>query len=240
MAHKERFYQYLKGSLWLCILFSQSSLLTAQTRSGEWKLGLGWAMVSPYGEYAVQRNNGKQVRTDVEPGVAVRLDFSKTIGERAFIHGAALLFARHRIVLDQTFPDGASFQSSDQIRPTYLFVGWGYSLVAKNSWQLDVAADISYVLFNDISLASAGPPYDRSLPLDIQSRNSFRGGVHFNSSFYFGKTQSFGIGLKAGLLLNRFQGEFPTEDEVDPLSDIDLAFNPLWVSVSLLRVLFED
>lgn len=212
-------------SLWLI------SCMACEAQTGKWSFNVGMAYIHPNGEYFAIRPNGKEVRTNIEASLGAKFGLSRQLTRRSKAELSFISFSKHRMIIHQDFPDGTQFQSSDIIKPTAIILSYGYRLIDGKIIRVDLNADLSYLIYNNINFESAGPPFDRTLPLEIDVSNNFRGGFHFNSNLFL--SQKLRLQLMTGLLINRLQGTFETENDNEPFSDVDLPFNPIFISLGL-------
>ncbi len=206
--------------------------LKSSGQSTDWSISLSLGMILPYGEFEVIRPNGKTVQTDIESGFGFQLGVCKQLNAKWSLEVGTGFGSKHSFSIVQNFPDGSDFAAADRLKPTFLYIKGNYKVLNKKAIQVGMALNLGYVLFNDIVLPSAGPPYDRVAPLVIDSKNKWGMGLGVNTLKKINQRLSAKAALD--LFINRYQGVFATEDDADPFSDIDLGFNPIRMSVGLL------
>ncbi len=194
-------------------------------------------VVIPNGEFQANRPNGKHVTTDVTAGLVIGLFLSTSVSDRIDTSMGYVGLSNHKVKLSQYFPDNSTFLSSDQYTFHSYQLRADYLIAQTNQLKITLGAIVSYAIYNDIYLMSAGPPYDRFAPLDISVNDNLRVGLSVGLERQVSKRLAAILDL--ALVLHRFKGEFETEDDLDPVSDIDLPLNPLNLGLGIKWAITE-
>jgi hypothetical protein len=198
-----------------------------------WRANFGLLSIDVNGEKSFGRPNGKTVSTDIDGAAGFEIAVERSVGRRwgatfSYIGGSA-----HSVSIRQDFPDSTSFESSDEFSFTSISFGLQYDLVPDKDWHLHVEPYLAYVVFDDVYLESAGPPYDQQAPLDLDIDNPLLAGLalSFESPFSDSRWNWY---AKARLLLATFEGEtYPNPDFPGESSSIELDFNSLMLGVGI-------
>jgi len=203
-----------------------------------WSLRLGAVLVVPDGSYEAVRENGKRVTTEMSADLGLAVEIERRLTARL---GLALGFTRtasHELTLRQDLPDGSVHRASDAFPFQELRAGVAYHLTPGHRADVLLVGFVSAASFGDVVLASAGPPYDRTAPLEVDVRRAIGGGGGLSLELPFA-TGHFAVCARVDLAVIGFRGEFPSEspDGDEPPGDLDLDFNPVRFGLGV-RLLF--
>lgn len=218
-------------SVSLLVLLSASA---ASAATPSWTLRLGAGLSDPDATFSARRPNGKVVSTSATTGRAIEVSAERRSGRWGLLVGVSHT-SSHELVLLQEFPDGTSFTARDWIDVASALAGVVFRLVPDRRWDLRLELAGTWNRFSDPVLLGAGPPFDRSTPLDIATEDvpgaAFR--VGFDMPW---KRGGWSVGGWVGVHVLGLRGEFPPEnlegDAVD-VGDLDLRWNPVGAGLHL-------
>jgi len=186
---------------------------TAQTGSGRWTFRTAALFISPGGEFSAVRANGKRVTSDITADVGLRFEAEYRIGSRTGFSFSYIGGSQHDFVIHQDFPDGTDFESSDSF--AYDSLTAGFTIHRRHRLPVDLFVEpfLTWATYDDIALASAGPPFDRDAPfLEVDVADAFGVGTVVGVDAPLGSSR-WSFHALAGLVVIPFQGEFPTQQD---------------------------
>lgn len=199
----------------------------------------GWAVsvhagpMQANGYFTAVRANGKRVTSDIDGGwyhsgrIARRLNRSWSI--EAGYEGSRSREFR----IDQAFPDDTDFTSADSFSYQAVTLGGRRWFSTGPGVRVSGGAYLAVGWYDDVSLPSAGPPYDRTLPLDIDVETRPAFGLDLTLAFPIGRS-GLALDTRVGVTVVRFSGPFPDDPSVPGSGgDIDVPFNPAYVTLGL-------
>ncbi len=183
------------------------------------------------GTFEDLRSNGKRVHADLTGGPSVALGLAVTVGGRD-VEAGVLHLADASVVIAQEFPDGGRFRAAEPTAWTGAWLAVPWTVARFGGLRLDLSPRAVVGRWREVTLASAGPPWDRTRPLDLAPGTSV--GLGLGAAVRGGLSRSVEAGLTATLLRLRFHADI-ADDPVDPGTggDVDLDANPLTLAVSL-------
>lgn len=206
---------------------------SAACQENTWHIRGGTAYASPDGTFETQRQNGKIVMSDIDEGVVFALRVERQLTRRFGLTVGGLGLSQHHFIIHQDFPDGTEFEARDRFRFKAVTAGIALHFFQDKFAHLMIEPFLLFAWYNDISIASAGPPYDRTRSIDVD----------VNPQPGIGLVVSLEIPLRgkfvtlnpwAGLAAVRFTGPFPADPSIPGSEgDIGVGFSPLMAGVML-------
>ncbi len=219
----------LAAALTACGLPHSAAALQADT----WHLRGGVAYASPDGSFQTQRANGKIVTSDIDEGVLFSFRVERQLTRRLGITVGGLGLSNHHFIIHQDFPDGTEFEARDDFRFKAVTVGLAVHLFQESFAPVVLEPFLLFAWYNDVSLASAGPPYDRTTSIDVDVNFQPGLGMIANLEIPVGGP-SVTLNPWVGLAAVRFTGPFPDDPSIPGSGgDIGVGFSPLMVGVAL-------
>ena len=198
-----------------------------------WHLRGGVGYASPDGSFQAQRANGKIVTSDIDEGVLVSLRVERQLTRRLGITVGGLGLSRHHFIIHQDFPDDTEFEARDGFRFNAVTAGVALHFLQDRFAQVVVEPFLLFAWYNDVSIASAGPPYDRTLPIDVDVQAVPGIGLITSLEIPLGNP-SVTLNPWVGLAAVRFTGPFPDDPSIPGSDgDIGVGFSPLMAGVAL-------
>ena len=218
------------GALVLGLVVAGGDPLVGQERG--WRVSANVGGMTANGEFSAVRPNGKRITSDISGGFYLALAVARHVGDRWRIFLGYEGSPSATFTIDQAFPDSTSFSSSDTFSYNALTAGAAFDAVSQPSWFLRLAPYLAYGWFSNVSLAGAGPPFDRTAPLDITVDS--RLGFGFSLSALARVGSGWTVGGRGGMTIQRFQGTFPEDPSMPGTAgDVDVAFNPLYLTAEV-------
>ncbi len=219
----------LAGALAVCCLPRSAAALQADT----WHIRGGVAYASPDGSFQTQRANGKIVTSDIDEGVLFSFRVERQLTRRLGVTVGGLGLSNHHFIIHQDFPDGTEFEARDEFRFRAVTAGVAVHLFQESFAPMVLEPFLLFAWYDDVSLASAGPPYDRTVPIDVDV--NFQPGLGLIASLEIPVGgPSVTLNPWVGLAAVRFTGPFPDDPSIPGSGgDIGVGFSPLMVGVAL-------
>ena len=219
----------LASLLTICCL---PSVAIAQ-KTHSWHIRGGVAYASPDGSFETQRANGKFVTSDIDEGTVFALRVERQLTRRLGITVGGLGLSEHYFIIRQDFPDGLTFIARDAFRFNAVTAGIALHFFQNRFAQVVLEPFLLFAWYNDVILSSAGPPFDRTTPLDIDIESRPGLGLIVNLEIPLG-TPALTLNPWAGLAAVEFSGPFPADPALPGTEgDIGVGFSPLMVGVAL-------
>ena len=217
----------------LLVVALSGATTLAVAQESAWSLSLRAGMMDAGGEFTATRDNGKTVASDIDGGFYVSVGVERRLGPRWGVSFGYEGSPSRTFGIEQDFPDGTDFSSSDSFSYHALTGGVVYRLLTRSSFDLLVEPYLAWGWFDDVSLAGAGPPFDRTEPLAVDVSSGLGAGAALSARARLGDG-GFSLGARGGLTIQRFQGIFPDDPSIPGSGgDIDVAFNPVYLTVEL-------
>lgn len=206
---------------------------SAACQADTWHIRGGVAYASPDGSFQTQRGNGKIVTSDIDEGVVFSLRVERQLTRRLGITMGGLGFSEHHFIIHQDFPDGTEFEARDRFRFKAVTAGVALHFFQDRFAHLMLEPFLLWAWYNDVSLASVGPPYDRTASIDVDVQP--QPGIGMVVSFEIPIGGPFvTLNPWVGLAAVRFTGPFPADPSIPGSEgDIGVGFSPLMVGVML-------
>lgn len=190
---------------------------------------LGGALVG--GEFEDTRTNGKRVRADLAHAVALRVGVVVPVGGLRIEAGIRVLESS-RLRIEQEFPDETDFAAVDRTEWRGGWTGIRIGVARSERAMLDIVPTLLIGSWSAVSVPSAGPPWDRSLPLDLEPETSVGGGVEVRGEFRL--TDRIRATGRASLTRLRFRATIEDDpSEPGTAGEVDLDANPLEFTLGL-------
>ena len=216
-------------TLTVCFLPHSAAALQADT----WHIRGGVAYASPDGSFQAQRANGKVVTSDIDEGVLFSLRVERQLTRRLGLMVGGLGLSNHNFIIHQDFPDGTEFEARDGFRFKAVTAGVALHFFQESFAPVVLEPFLLFAWYDDVSIASAGPPYDRTVPIDIDV-NALPGIGMITSLEIPVGGPSVTFNPWVGLAAVRFTGPFPDDPSIPGSGgDIGVGFSPLMVGASL-------
>ncbi len=219
----------LAAVLTACCLPHAAAALQADT----WHLRGGVAYANPDGSFQTQRANGKIVTSNIDEGVVFSFRVERQLTQRLGVTVGVLGLSNHHFIIHQDFPDGTEFEARDDFRFKAVTVGLAVHLLQESFAPVVLEPFLLLAWYNDVSMASAGPPYDRTVPLEIDINVQPGLGLIANLEIPVAGP-SVTLNPWVGLAAVRFTGPFPDDPSLPGSGgNIGVGFSPLMVGVAL-------
>ncbi len=205
----------------------------AAAQQSTWHLRGGVGYASPDGSFEAQRANGKIVTSDIDEGVLVSLRVERQLTRRLGITVGGLGLSQHHFIIHQDFPDDTEFEARDGFRFNAVTAGVAVHFLQDRFAQVVLEPFLLFAWYDDVSIASAGPPYDRTLPIDVDVQPM--PGIGLITSLEIPlERPSVTLNPWVGLAAVRFSGPFPDDPSIPGSGgDIGVGFSPLMAGVAL-------
>ena len=211
------------------ILALDGSPVTGQTAT--WRISALGGIVAADGGFSTMRENGKTVTSDIDGGAYVALGMERALSARWAVSLGYETTTGRTYRIDQDFPDQTSFSSSDTFDYRAVAAGASLTFVDRTPIVVRVEPTLSWGWVNDFTLSSAGPPYDRTVPLAIDGRGRLGGGLALSGVLPLGES-GWGLIIRSGLVIQKVVGDFPADPALPgsegsiatPLNPIHAAF----------------
>lgn len=194
------------------------------------RAGAGYAV--PDGTFEAQRANGKIVTSDIDAGPLFSVRVERRVSPRI---GLTLGGVRsdHDFIIHQDFPDGTAFEARDSFRFQAITAGVAFHWFEGRGAHFIVEPYFLFAWYDDVSLDSAGPPFDRTDPIDVAVESRPGVGVIAGLEIPIAGS-SFSFNPWVGIAAVRFSGPFPDDPSI-PGSDgeIGVSLAPLSLGVSV-------
>lgn len=198
-----------------------------------WQTNIAFTSIDPNGESSLLRPNGKTVTTSMDRQTGMELAVRYQVSDRIGVSAGFLGNSTHTIVLHQDFPDDTDFETSDTFRFNALTIGLPVSLSPTRNWDFYVEPFLAYVMFDDVFLESAGPPFDIDMPLDLNVDDKLGFGAALGFDYPVAGDR-WVLHAGARILVAKFDGQ-TSEDPSNPgfSSSMELDFNALLLSAGV-------
>lgn len=221
--------------VWIAAALAVCSLphAAAARQADSWRLRAGVAYASPDGSFQAQRANGKIVTSDIDEGVLFFFRVERQLTRRLGVTLGGLGLSRHHFIIHQDFPDGTAFEARDDFRFKAVTAGVALHFLQDSFAPVVLEPFLLVAWYNDISIASAGPPYDRTVPIDVDV--NVQPGLGLVASLEIPVAgPSVTLNPWVGLTAVRFTGPFPDDPSIPGSGgDIGVGFSPLMVGLAL-------
>ncbi len=219
----------LAAALAACGLPRSAVALQADT----WHIRGGVAYASPDGTFQAQRANGKIVTSDIDEGVLFSFRVERQLTRSLGVTVGGLGLSNHHFIIHQDFPDGTEFEARDEFRFKAVTVGLAFHVFRESFAPVILEPFVLFAWYDDVSLASAGPPYDRNASIDVDVR--FQPGLGMIASLEIPVGgPSVTLNPWVGLAAVRFTGPFPGDPSIaGSEGNIGVGFSPLMVGLAL-------
>jgi hypothetical protein len=211
----------------LIVVVGAATPAVAQDR---WIIRLGAAALFPDGESAETRSNGTVATTDIDKGYAFTIRLERRLSSRVGVELGALGYSIHHLTLHQAFPDGTDFESNDSFRFQSLMAGVVLRPIIGGRVDLIVEPFVHYAMFDDLFIESAGPPFDRAFPREVDVERKPGAGMLAALEIAAGR-MTFGPWL--AFALTPFHGTYAPEPSGVNGGEIRANFNPLMAGVGM-------
>ncbi len=219
----------LAGALAVCCLPRSAAALQADT----WHIRGGVAYASPDGTFQTQRANGKIVTSDIDEGVLFSLRVERQLTRRLGITVGGLGLSEHHFIIHQDFPDDTEFEARDAFRFRAVTAGVAVHFFQDKFAHVVLEPFLLFAWYDDVSLASAGPPYDRNASIDVDVQPQPGIGMIVNLEIPIGG-RFVTLNPWVGLAAVRFTGPFPGDPAIPGSEgDIGVGFSPLMGGIAL-------
>ena len=143
------------------------------------------------------------------------------------------LRSTHNFIIHQDFPDGTEFEARDKFRFSAVTAGLAIHLFQDRFARVILEPFFLFAWYDDVSLASAGPPYDRNESIDVDVESQPGVGIIAELEIAIGG-ELVTLNPWVSLAAVRFSGPFPDDPSI-PGSDgnIGVGFSPLSVGVAV-------
>jgi len=206
--------------------------LTASAAAGDWSIRGGAAYANPDGSYKTQRANGKIVTSDIDEGVLFSLSAERQLSPRLGITLGGM-FSEHHFIIHQDFPDGTEAEARDGFRFRAITAGLAIHFFRDKFTHLILEPFLLFAWYDDVSLSSHGPPYDRNASIDVDVRPQPGVGLIASLELPLSK-QLVSLDPYVGLAIVRFTGPFPADPNIPGSEgDIGVGFSPLIVGANI-------
>lgn len=220
---------------WQLLIVAASLILLTQpaiAQKDSWHLRGAAAYARADGSFHTQRANGKFVTSDIDDGIVFNLRAERRISSRVGVTVGGLGLSRHRFIIHQDFPDGTTFEASDDFLFQAVTTGAAIHFLRERRAQFLLEPFLLFAWFDDVSVASSGNMFDRETPIDVDIQPQLDVGLI--ASFEFSVAKSLSVGPWVGLSAVRFTGPFPADPALpDSEGDIDVDFSPVMAGVAM-------
>jgi len=202
-------------------------------QAGTWHIRGGAAYGNPDGHFTAQRANGKIVTSDIDGGILFSFRVEKQITDRLGITLGGLGGSKHHFIIHQDFPDDTEFEARDEFRFKAVTAGVALHYFSDKTIGIVLEPFLLLAWYNNVSLSSAGPPYDRDASIEVDVNLQPGLGLIANIEIYL-IGRSVTINPWTGLAAVRFTGPYAADPSIpDSEGNIGVGFSPLMVGIAL-------
>lgn len=214
------------------VLLILARVTPALAQTKDWTIRAGLAYARPSGAFEAERANGKVVSSDVDGGVSYSIRVERRLTPRFGVTVGGMR-SEHDFIIHQDFPDGSEFEARDGFAFEAVTAGVAIHLMHDGPVELVVEPFVLFARYDDVSLGSAGPPYDRTYPIDVDVESTPGVGVIAGVDIPAGG-ERVSINPWIGVTAIRFSGPFQDDPSIPGSGgEIGVAFSPLLAGIAI-------